>query len=197
MLQSKVNMTDVITDDYNDALLLNPTLNSIGIDAQFGILYSFKSDLKVGLTFPQMINKKAESSINNQYDLAGHWILYSSYDAKLDDKFDIMPTLLYRSANKGNSQIEFLANIKYDDKIWGGFGFRQGGGFLVNLGASIKNKLGITYSYEFDQAAIANSTAGSHELMLSFKFGKEPLVEEGQEDQIQEPTERKAPSKRF
>jgi len=197
MLQSKVNMSNVVTDDVNDALLLNPSLNSIGMDAQFGILYSFKQDLKIGLTFPQMINKNTANSINNQYDLASHWITYVSYDAKLDEDFDVMPTLLYRSAKSGNSQIEFIANIKYKNKIWGGLGFRQGGGYLVNLGASIKNKFGLTYFYEFNNAAIANSTAGTHELMLSFRFGKEPLVEEGKEEEIMEPTERKAPSNRF
>jgi len=196
MLQSTVNTANVITDDYSDALLANPSMNSLGVDANFGILYTYKNDLHIGLTFPQLINKKAANSINEQYDLAGHWIIYASYDAEIDEQFDLMPTLLMRNADKGNRQVELIANIKYNDKIWGGIGIRQGGGFLINAGAAIKTKFGITYSYEFDQAGVANSTAGTHELMLSFRFGKEPLIEDPEGD-IQEPVERAAPSKRF
>lgn len=197
MLQSKINTTNVVTDDYSDALLVSPKMNTTGVNAQFGILYSFKKDLKVGLTFPQLISKSATNSMNNEYDLASHWIMYATYEGAIDDKFDFMPTILLRNADKGNRQIELIANIKYNNKIWGGFGFRQGGGFLINAGAAVKEKLGITYSYEFDRGGVANSTAGSHELMLSFKLGKAPLVEEGAEEEIMEPTERKAPSQRF
>lgn len=199
MLQSKINVNNIIADDYNDALITNSTVNGTGIDAQFGILYSFKKDFKVGLSFPQMLHNKInlKNSINDSYDLASHWIIYTSYEGALDEKFDLMPTFLIRNADKANRQIEFIANIKYNDKIWGGFGFRQGSGFLINAGAAIKEKFGITYSYELGRSGIANNTGGSHELMLSYKLGKDSLVDEDQEEEIQEPTERKAPTKRF
>ncbi len=197
MLQSKINTANVITDDYNDALLINPNMNSTGVNADFGILYSFKKDFMFGVTFPQLFNKAAANSVNNEYDLAGHWIAYASYEGNIDHNFVLMPTLLLRNAAQGNRQIELIANIKYDEKIWGGFGFRQNGGFIINAGASIKTRFGLTYSYEFDRSGMANSTSGSHELMLSFKLGKIPLVEEGEEVEVDEPVERKPPSQKF
>ena len=198
MLQTKFNVNNIVTDDYSDVLLTSGnTLNGIGVNAQFGMLYTFKKLVNVGISFPQMLKNKVNLSGTNQaYDLANHWIFYTSGNIKIDEQFKVVPTLLIRDANKSIRQLDFIANIKYKDKIWGGMGFRTSGGFLINAGGSISNKFGLTYNYEFGRVGIAKGTSGSHELMLSYIIGKTNLVDESQEEEIQEPTERK-PSQRF
>ncbi len=200
MVQGKLDLNSVTADDYTDDVLLNPQLNGTAFDAQFGIHYTFKKDLKIGLSFPQMLQSDVSLDMQNiegAYNLTRHTMFYASYDMAIDDKVSFIPTLLIRDAQNQNRQLDFIGNFTFEKKYWGGLGVRQQGGFLINLGMEVAEKFGITYAYEFSNYGASSNTSGSHEIMLRFKLDKK---EEGEVDSMPEedaPEERKAPAQRF
>ena len=49
-------------------------------DATFGISYTFKKDLNVGLSLPQLLGTKADLGIDgSKYNLVRHSNIYASY----------------------------------------------------------------------------------------------------------------------
>ena len=89
-----------------------------------------------------------------------------------------------------------FGNIKYDNKFWGGIGYRSNSVFILNMGMQLIDKLSLTYAFEFSSSGIASNTSGTHEIMLSLNLNKAPVVPEGEEP-AEEPTERKATDARF
>ena len=58
-VQGKLNLNNVIATDMDDAILLNPEQTGFGFDAQFGISYNKDGKVHLGVSFPQMLNTKA------------------------------------------------------------------------------------------------------------------------------------------
>jgi len=204
MIQGKIALDGVIADDMNDELLLNPTLRGIGFDAQFGALFVYKKVLKVGFSLPQMFSNSVNldlANIQGAYDLSRHTIFHVSYTTDMSDDIKFVPTFLWRNAGKATSQIDFMGNINFKEQYWGGLGFRQEGGFLVNAGIRFQERYALTYAYEFANKGISSGTGGSHELMIHIilKPKPDPEAEEedmGEKEEMDEEIEkRKVPTK--
>lgn len=195
--QGSLDLSGVMADDMGDIVLSTATTMKMSFDATFGMTYTYKKDLTVGISLPQLLGTKADLSIEGEkYNLVRHSNIYASYKLKIDDMFEVTPVILLRSAQKKNSQVELFGNIKYDNKYWGGIGFRTNNMFVINAGMQIIDKVGFTYAYEFNSNGIGANTSGTHELMLSINLNKEPEVPEG-DVPVEEPTERKATNNRF
>jgi type IX secretion system PorP/SprF family membrane protein len=167
-------------------------------DAMFGMAYTFDKDLNIGISLPQLLGTKASLDMvdGSKYNLVRHSNVYISYKLKVDEQFEFTPLIMIRNAQKKNSQVEVFGNIKYDNKFWGGIGYRSNSVFILNMGMQLIDKLSLTYAFEFSSSGIASNTSGTHEIMLSLNLNKAPVVPEGEEP-AEEPTERKATDARF
>lgn len=188
LIQGSLVMSNMIATDYTDELLLNNGVNGVGFHSDFGIAYSLNKKLNIGLSFPNLFTTAFNIeplSMDQTYDYKMHRILYVSYELDMSSDVKFTPILLLRKAAGLSNQLDLIGNFNFQNNYWGGIGFRQQGGFLVNLGFSPVNSLKFTYSYEFNNSKIASFSSGSHELMLSYtlkkKIKSEPESENNQE----------------
>lgn len=198
IMKGTLNLGSIQADDMSDIVLSSATNLKMTFDATFGMSYTFKKDLNVGISFPQLLGTKASLDVidGGKYNLVRHSNIYASYRMKIDEQFEVIPLILVRNAQKKNLQVEFFGNIKYDNKFWGGIGYRTNSMFILNMGMQLVEKLSLTYAFEFSGSGVGSNTAGTHEIMLSLNLNKEPEVPEG-EVPVEEPTERKATNTRF
>ena len=175
ILQGSMKLDNVISSDASDPILLNPNINGIAFNSQFGIIYTYKEKLNIGISFPQLFTTAIDLELENiegAYDLTKHRILYFSYMLDLSEDILFKPMFLIRNADGIESQWDLIGNFDFKNKYWGGIGIRQQGGFLINLGMNVIEQLGITYAYEFNRNGVASFSSGSHEIMISYKLGK-------------------------
>ncbi len=174
-LQGSLNLNDVISfNDINDPIIQNSNLNGIAFNSQFGLAYTFNNKLNIGLSIPHLFTSSIDMSletIEGAYDLVKHNIIYASYNIDLSQDIRFKPMFLIRKVSDIESQWDFMGNLDIKNKYWGGFGIRQHGGFIVNIGMNAIEDLGITYAYEFNRNGVAYFSSGSHEIMLSYKLG--------------------------
>ena len=159
----------------SDPIILNPNLNGMAFNSQFGIAYSFKEKLNLGISFPQLYTSSIDMDLQNiegAYDLVKHKIMYLSYVLDLTQDVLFKPMFLIRSADGIENQWDLIGNFDFKNKYWGGFGIREQGGFIINIGMNAIDQLGITYAYEFNRNGVASFSSGSHEIMLSYQLGK-------------------------
>ncbi len=184
-LQGSLKLNDIISSDASDPIILNPNLNGIAFNSQFGMIYSFKEKLNVGISFPHLFTTSIDldlQSIEGAYDLTKHKILYFSYLIDLSQDVLFKPIFLIRSVDGIENQWDLIGNFDFKNKYWGGFGIREQGGFLINIGMLAIDNLGFTYAYEFNRNGVASFSSGSHEIMISYQLGKnkeqKPIKEE-------------------
>lgn len=197
IMKGTLDLSTIQADDMSDIVLTSAPLK-MKFDAMFGMSYTFDKDLNIGISLPQLLGKKASLDMvdGEQYNIVRHSNIYVSFKMKADDKFDFIPLIMLRSAQNNNSQVEIFGNIKYDNKFWGGMGYRSNSTFILNMGMQLIDKLSLTYAFEFSSSGVGANTSGTHEIMLSLNLNKGPEIPE-EEIPEEEPTERKATNTRF
>jgi type IX secretion system PorP/SprF family membrane protein len=151
-------------------------------DVQFGVNYRIMG-LNFGLVFNEMI--PAGSFLNNTTD-PSDIDFYQNYIAHIDYRFSFSPSglgfqpfLLYRRAERQFSYLEGGGLMHWKETFYAGAAYRQNYGFSLLTGFEL-SKFRIGYAYEFANEIINGIGQGSHELQLSFRFGKKksaPLAE--------------------
>jgi type IX secretion system PorP/SprF family membrane protein len=177
IINSSVRFDGILADDYSDHILANPMASGTLFDAQFGALFTLNEVLNVGFSLPQMLQPSldiAEATIATTYDLQSHLNIYANYTFETDSDVTFTPMLMLRRT-KVSSQIDVIGNFEFNDKILLGLGIRQQGGFLINLGIKLNDQFQMAYGYEMNRNGAANSTKGSHELMLKMSLAKKDI----------------------
>ena len=191
IMKGTLDLSTIQADDMSDIVLTSAPLK-MTFDAMFGMAYTFDKDLNIGISLPQLLGTKASIDIvdGSKYNLVRHSNIYASYRMKVDEQFEFIPLIMVRNAQNNNSQVEVFGNIKYENKLWGGIGYRSNSVFVLNMGMQLIDKLSLNYAFEFSSSGIASNTSGTHEIMLSLNLNKAPEVTE-EEVPEEEPAERK------
>lgn len=143
-------------------------------DLKFGLSYHFKQ-LNFGVSFTEMINSNVyDSPLAENTDIK----FYENYIVNLDYKFkfsssklSLQPFLLYTTNVIRGSFFEAGSLINYQDLVYLGGSFRQDYGVSILAGFEAE-RFSLGYAYELASNLVNSLGQGSHELQLSFRFGK-------------------------
>jgi type IX secretion system PorP/SprF family membrane protein len=183
MIQTGVNFSDVIADDYTDGILANPTFASTVFDAKVGVYYR-KNDFGAGISVPQLLSPSKpipNQQLIGSYDYQTHFNVYLDYRFKVNETTNFVPMFLLRRTS-ASYQFDIFANLRLENKYFIGLGVRQQGGIIVNLGLQAIKNVQVHYAYELSRNGAANRTGGTHELFLKItlpKKDKSHLEEDG------------------
>lgn len=121
--------------------------------------------------YPEMIgkNRKTRSVLKHHYMLsAGYWM-------PLNKRLDLELSLVTRYMIGAPIELEANAKLAYRQttyEVWGGLSVRYRDAVSVLLGATIKKKYVIGYSFDWSVMGISRYNAGSHEIMIGYLFDK-------------------------
>lgn len=161
---------------YNpaDPAVQNLPLGTLSPDLKFGTNYHFRG-FNIGITFTEMIANRATQSILNE---TGEAKFYENYIVNFDYKFKsnsiplaIQPFAVYYQDHNLSEYVEGGALVHYDDLLYLGGSYRLGYGAGLIAGLSFKD-FQLSYGYEMAPTLVDGLGQGSHEILLSFRFGK-------------------------
>lgn len=176
-VQYRVRLYDAVVADAGDPIFTGNTYSGNAFDVNAGFrLYSDKFEFSGGID--HLIGKDLNLSSYNQ-NLQFHYTLMTSYKFQFKKNWELRPAVLFRYTKPVPSQLSILAQLSYKDKFFGGLNFRTNDAIGIFLGIRLKNRLSITYGYDYSYTKIRKYSAGSHEVGISFIITKNrPSLEE-------------------
>lgn len=136
-------------------------------DFDFGMEFNTRF-LKIGLSSTHLT-----TSINNatHYKTPRHYYLYGKYDFVLTHEVTVAPMFMY-SKSERISMFEIGALADYKDFLSGGISYRINESLVLQAKINITNNLAFGYAYDIALGDVSRLGKGSHEVMLSTRFGK-------------------------
>ncbi len=170
--QMRLDPTDAIAFDANDAIINGGVQSSNSVQTEAGILYAFKG-LELSFASKQLLETRSNFNYPNLdgYGLKRHFVGYAGYSFILNKRLSMTPSVLYRGV-KNNNQLDVNVDLNYNDFIYGGVGYRTSVGLIGRVGVNIRKMFFIGYAYEVPMQNIASYSAGSHEITVGLKLCK-------------------------
>jgi type IX secretion system PorP/SprF family membrane protein len=141
--------------------------------------YYYSKYWYVGLSVPTIFaaDENVRFNINDEGDryFEPHTYLTAGYVWNVNADLAVKPSFLLRYLNDAPIQADINCNLLIRNTFWIGASYRTGDAIIGLLEYNIGNDLRIGYAYDFTTTAIGDYSSGSHEVMLSYKFGRDPI----------------------
>jgi type IX secretion system PorP/SprF family membrane protein len=169
-LSSGLVMQNLDMDEIENADLSDPTLQSAYRNKTYyrfgyGAIYNW-TNLEVSLAFPNAIQQ--ENTLMKSYFMG-----MASYKIDATEEITVKPSVLYKSLPVTKDQLDIFVQGQWRDMISAQAGYRTNKNIILGGGISLEN-MHLGYAYEIPTGAKALSK-GTHEIVLSFAFGKKKV----------------------
>ncbi len=179
LLQFSVDASKITLYDPVDLVISNGYQRVLLPDFGTGF-YLYSKKLYVGVSVPQIYPAKIrffDYTTNTRAKLATHVYASAGYKFDLGEDFKIEPSIQFKYVKPAPMQFDFGARLFYKEKIWIGGSFRTRDAAAMMAGFVYRENLAFSYSYDLTTTNIKNYSTGTHEVIISIKFGKNaPLV---------------------
>ncbi|RNI32690.1 type IX secretion system membrane protein PorP/SprF [Rufibacter immobilis] len=104
-----------------------------------------------------------------------HLMLTGGYEIELSRAVDVTPTVMFKQdINAGVNSLEVGGRATFNDKFWGGAGYRFGEAVTGMLGVYLLKDNALSFGYAFDYTTVGTNakSATSHEVMLGYRLPK-------------------------
>jgi type IX secretion system PorP/SprF family membrane protein len=108
---------------------------------------------------------------DNKFKLVRNYNLMGGYRFMVYDNLSMEPSFLIKTTDLFFMQMDVALRLYYKRDFWGGLAYRTGSAIIITLGAR-SNNLYFGYAYDFTLNPLQTYSTGSHELMISLKFGQ-------------------------
>ena len=167
----------------NDPSLVALGSTSMATDLSFGAYYQ-QETWYAGLSSTRLLETKdilnaTGGSANAQIRGQRHYYFMGGYNLDLGNGIVLQPAAMVKT-DLVTTQLDINAAATYNNQIWGGVTYRVYDALAIMAGYQITKDLRATYSYDLTTSSLANSSSGSHEIMMSYCFTIEiPPKEKG------------------
>ena len=152
--------------------LLKPYF-SVGVLARRGSFWgglSVLSPLAVSLNYGSSASQEAASK------LLPHYYLTAAYRLEVAEDWALIPQFWVKYIGKAPLSVDGQLRIQYADRLWAGAQYRAGDSFGAVLGMALSPNFTINYAYEYPLSTIKSVSAGSHEILLGFRFNNRAAI---------------------
>jgi type IX secretion system PorP/SprF family membrane protein len=161
--------------DHNDVILPQTSANGITADFSAGIAFSGKG-LSVGLGLAHVFAPSLGIDFpggTTSIGVSRTLIFNAGYDIKVSSLITIPVSAVMRT-DFVQYQADFQSRLLFNDNIWIGISLRgySGNSFdgvSAMFGFTIKETIGIGYSYDINTSSLNSFNSGSHEIMMFFR----------------------------
>lgn len=114
------------------------------------------------------------SDVSDRY-FQPHTYLTAGYAFETNADIVIKPSFLLRYLANTPVQADINCNFLFKNTFWLGVSYRTGDAFIGLVEFNVLQDFRIGYAYDFTTTEIRRYSGGSHEVMLSYQFGKDPI----------------------
>lgn len=188
LFQHKIDGTNLRIKEDDPYFIPGEIYQNYKPDASVGA-YLYSAMYHVGFSVTDLFGNKLifENGSNTENDststgrktfsrIKRHFYLHGGYKYYVNHEIAIEPTVIFRKVYATPIQMDFNARVWYGkrswdgNKFWGGLSYRTKDALNVMVGFIYQKKIEIGYSYDITINKTRAYQAGSHELMLLFKF---------------------------
>lgn len=180
-VQYNVKLYNAQVADQGDNVLTGTVYSANAMDINTGFNFYTKNFFVMG-AFNHLLTNNIRFTSYNQA-LAFNYNFMSGYTfAFPKKKFELTPAVLVRYVRPVPLQWSAQLRGTFNGKYWASLVYRSDDAAGVSVGMMIKERLGISYGYDFPLGGLRKQNSGSHELSISFIINKKkPTLEEEDE----------------
>lgn len=146
----------------------------------FGAYY-FCNKWYAGISIPTLVaydsNHDFSFDVNKSSFINRHYYLYGGYVFKLNEKFKLKPSTLIKYLPAAPVEADINLNLLYMDKFWIGASYRSMDAVVFMIEYQTNARFRVGYAFDLTTTKIRNYSAGTHEIMIGFDFGKNVIKE--------------------
>jgi len=177
----------VFGDNYNhnidDPAIYNSTKSIFTPDASIGFMV-YDTRFFAGISTHQLLGQKLyqselsriieeeEQTYYGVNRLKQHFMLMGGMMLSLNRDFDIEPSILVKYMISSPLQVDLNAKVTYRKEFWGGISLRWMDGISLLFGYNYQDRYLFGYSFDYSLTQLRPHSAGSHEIMIGYKFDK-------------------------
>jgi len=138
--------------------------------------YYFQDKWYAGLSVPTLLAYDAKQNFSFDVDEASflrrHYFLNGGYIFTLNENFKLKPSLLLKYERSAPLQADINMNLLYKNMFWFGASYRTGDAvtFMIEYQTNFRFRVG--YAYDLTTSQLRRYSAGTHEIMIGYDFGK-------------------------
>jgi type IX secretion system PorP/SprF family membrane protein len=180
--QINVNPQGAIVLDNGDVIANGGLQSASNLNTVVGIIYEFKG-LEISMSSAHVVQTFSDFGYLglDGYGLKRHFLGYLAYTARINDKINVKPSIMYKGIGNVN-QFDFNADFSFNNFIQFGVGYRTKVGVIGRLGLTIRDIFFLGYAYEVPMQNIAKYGTGSHEVIVGLKLCKKQKNKEIADD---------------
>ncbi len=140
-------------------------------DADFGVSFLTK-DYYGGFSTNQILQSSVQFGQKGEgnYRLRRQHNFMGGYRYFINDKWIVIPSIWLKIPEGTKAQLDITARAVYKDMYWGGLSFKTGPSLIIFGGANV-DRYYFGYAFDYTFNSLMGHTFGSHEIMMSVKFG--------------------------
>lgn len=141
---------------------------------------------ELGAAVPQFMNNKVTFSTPDQqtyFQLNRHYLISSkfTFGNKEESKVLFTPSFLMRISPTAGMQFDINMLLDFVDKAWIAASYKQDFAMVFNAGIRLNKQFSIGYAYDLYAGDVLKFSGLSHEILVSYKFGKPKETDENEE----------------
>jgi type IX secretion system PorP/SprF family membrane protein len=178
----KINLIEkVFTQDEPDPVVDGAQIGLMIPDLSMGIYFKQENGFFGGFSIPQLYHKKLffDPSVQrlNTTQVVRQFHALGGFTIPITDFMTLEPSVLAKFSPSVTPQFDASIRTIFNKMFWIGGSFRTEDAITGMAGFDFKNWT-LAYSYDFTTSALNNKSAGSHEIMLAVKLGKDKCKDE-------------------
>jgi len=149
-------------------------------DVDFG-MYLLNPHFDIGFSAQQILGASVKFGPDleayRNYWMDRHYYIFGSYSFEVGVKTIIQPQLLFKMSEQVRPQVDIGATYIYDNTFWFGLHYRTESAFIGTIRLKVwpsrvmMQTVYIGYAFDYTTNQIQRCTYGSHEMVISLKFG--------------------------
>ncbi len=172
VFQYKIDHTRLETFDIDPTINTDLKIATFIPDANAGIYWT-SPKFYLGFSANQLLQSplKLGSDVLSDFQLLRHYYLMGGYRfIGYQSGFDLEPSFLMKTTEQLLPQVDLSLKLYYKTEYWIGTSYRTSGSIAVMFGLR-KEHMYFGYAYDYALSSIRKYNFGSHEVMISLKFG--------------------------
>ncbi|GJM63203.1 type IX secretion system membrane protein PorP/SprF [Persicobacter diffluens] len=166
LISNQIDKDKIYVVDPNDPLLANAQ-NSMHPDIQIGFWFH-SSNWFAGLS-------ATEFNLSNGFGtelgaLQPNYYLTGGYRFELSRELDFVPSVLMKTVNFSQYQLDMNLKLRYRSVLWGGLSLRGTQDLTAIFGLDLMNGMMMAYSYDYQLTEVNAVSNGSHEITIGFNM---------------------------
>lgn len=170
VLSKNLSGSELIYDDMTDPNGVYTDVTRYSFNLNAGLGYSSEK-FCIGISSRHLSGTGINAS--EIFKPVRHYYLFSSYRFKVNENFLLQPSMLLKS-NGQKLETNLTLSGELVNTLTLGVNFRVEESVALILGINLIKNLRISYAYDIINGPVSKVSPASHELMLSYKFRKNP-----------------------